>query len=134
MSITKRQLIILDELFETGGDESAVLKRHNISRKLWAKWLAEEDFADEIAARMDALKRQSGMLISKYAPFAAAKLIELCGSENQETARKAALDIINLHRSQTQDTPDNEPPALPKLPSISPETASKLLSVLAENE
>jgi len=132
MSLRQKQLIVLDELFETGGNEATVLQRYDISRKLWQQWLGEKDFADEMAFRLDALKRQSGILISKYAPFAAAKLIELCGSENQETARKAALDIINLHRNQQQETSDN-PPALPKLSSISPETASKILSALAEN-
>jgi len=130
MSLTKKQSIVLDELFESGGDETAVLKRHDISRKLWAKWLADKDFANEIAGRMDSSKRQSGIIISKYAPFAAAKLIELCGSENQETARKAALDIINLHRNQTPNTADDA--ETPKLPSLDPATASKLLAALAE--
>ena len=47
MSLTKQQLIVLDELFENGGDETVVLKRYDISRKLWHKWLAGKDFADK---------------------------------------------------------------------------------------
>ena len=58
MSLTKKQLEIIDDLFESGGDETAVLQKHNIPRKLWAKWLADKDFADEIADRLESAKRQ----------------------------------------------------------------------------
>ena len=132
MSLTEQQLIVLDELFETGGDETAVLKRYDISRKLWHQWLADKDFADEIAYRMNASKRQSRIILSKYSPFAASKLIELCGSENHETARKAALDIINLQKEQKADNPDDAS-AQPRQ-TIDPATASKLLAALAENK
>lgn len=134
MSLGKKQLIALNELFETGGDEAAVLKKHNIARSLWAKWLADKKFADEMAARMDAMKRQSGIIIAKYAPFAAAKLIELCSSENQETARKAALDILNLQTDQPETSKLKPEISDTAPPSITPETASKLLAVLAENK
>lgn len=130
MSLTKNQLDIIDELFESGGDESSVLQKHNISFADWQKQLAEKDFADELAARLESSKRQGQIILSKYAPYAATKLIQLCESENQETARKAALDILNLQTGQTSKTDDA---AKPQLPSINPETASKLLAVLAES-
>jgi hypothetical protein len=130
--LTAEQLQIIDELFESGGDEAAVLQKHNITFADWQKQLADKDFADELAARMESSKRQGRIILSKYAPYAATKLIQLCESENQETARKAALDILNLQtgrpdisnlKSQISDT---------KLPSLDAETASKILAVLAE--
>jgi hypothetical protein len=129
MSLTKQQLIVLDELFENGGDEIVVLKRYDISRKLWHKWLAGKDFADEMAERIGASRRQSRIILSKYSPFAASKLIELCGSENQETARKAAMDIITLQKDglNTDDVNDSAEPSA----AIDPATASKLLAALA---
>ncbi|MCX5633416.1 MAG: hypothetical protein NTW93_07070 [Phycisphaerae bacterium] len=87
MSLTKKQLEIIDDLFESGGDETSVLQKHNIPRKVWAKWLADKDFADEIAARVEASKRQSRIILSKYLSVAAVKLVQLCNSENQETSR-----------------------------------------------
>ncbi len=128
-ALTKKQLTIIDDLFESGGDESAVRQKHNIPRKLWSKWLADKDFADEIAARTEASKRHSQIILSKYAPFAAAKLVQLCESENQETSRKAVLDILSLYeRQKTQDLTQ------PELPSLDPEMASKLLAAMAEEK
>ncbi len=130
MSLTKKQLEIIDELFESGGDETAVLSRHGITFSDWQKQLAEKDFADELAARMESSKRQGRIILSKYAPYAATKLIQLCESENQETARKAALDILNL---QTGSPVAVAPGSGEPLPSLDPETASKLLAALAES-
>ncbi|MBU1260447.1 MAG: hypothetical protein KJ757_02395 [Planctomycetes bacterium] len=127
MSLTKEQLQIIDELFESGGDESTVLQKHNISFKTWQQQLADKDFADEIAARMESSKRQGQIILSKYVPFAAAKLVQLCESENQETSRKAVLDILNLQTGLKT----NEP-VLPEIPALDPATASKLLAALAE--
>lgn len=127
MSLTKEQLQIIDELFESGGDESTVLQKHNISFKTWQQQLADKDFADEFAARMESSKRQGQIILSKYVPFAAAKLVQLCESENQETSRKAVLDILNL-----QTGPKNNEPVLPEIPALDPATASKLLAALAE--
>ena len=132
MSLTKQQLIVLDELFENGGDETVVLKRYDISRKIWHKWLAGNDFVDEMAERIEASRRQSRIILSKYSPFAASKLIELCGSENQETARKAAMDIITLQKDglNTDDANDSAEPSA----ALDPATASKLLAALAQDK
>ncbi len=127
MSLTKEQLQIIDELFESGGDESAVLQKHNISYSDWQQKLADKDFADELAARLESSKRHSQIILSKYAPFAAAKLVQLCESENQETSRKAVLDILNLYTGLK-----NQNPVLPQIPALDPDTASKILAVLAE--
>jgi hypothetical protein len=130
MSLTKTQLQIIDELFESGGDETAVLQKHNITFTDWQKQLADKDFADELAARMESSKRQGRIILSKYAPYAATKLIQLCESENQETARKAALDILNL---QTGSPVAIAPGSANPLPTLDAATASKILAVLAEN-
>jgi hypothetical protein len=70
--------------------------------------------------------------LSKYSPFAASKLIELCNSENQETARKAALDIMNLQKEGFLNTNDANDSAKPSA-ALDPATASKLLAALAQD-
>lgn len=127
--LTKKQLTVIDELFETGGDESAVRQKHKIPQKLWSKWRADKDFTDEIASRMDAAKRHSQIILSKYVPFAAAKLVQLCESENQETSRKAVLDILNLQNASPVAL---APGSVESLPSLDPHLASKLLAALAQ--
>jgi hypothetical protein len=64
---------------------------------------------------------------------AAAKLVQLTESENQETSRKACLDVINYLRQKAEPVPDDQPEA-EKLPDLPPELASRLLAVLAANE
>ncbi len=100
--LTKRQLAVIDELFD-GDDEQAVLDKYKVSRRLYNKWLADDAFTGEFDRRIDAAFRQSAVLIARYAPLAAAKLVQLTESDKEETARKACLDIISMHASRTRD-------------------------------
>jgi hypothetical protein len=130
--LTRKQLAIIDDLFEGRLDEQQVLEKHKVDRRLYHKWLADDDFTEEFGRRLAAARRQSELITARYAAFAAAKLVQLTESENQETARKACLDIIGLLRegkpaaqNQDSDEPDNAPDELP------PELASRLLTALA---
>ena len=133
--LTKRQMAVIDELFVGGMDETEVLARHNVSTRLYRAWLGDELFADELKFRIDSAKRTSELIIARYAPVAAAKLIGLIDSDKDETVRRACLDIMSAARepnvsghadSAAQNAGDSRadlPPAL----------ATKLLKVLAEN-
>ena len=144
-----RQFAVIDELFN-GDDEQAVLDKYKVSRKLYNKWLADSNFTGEFDRRIDAAYRQSAVLIARYAPLAAAKLVQLTESDKEETARRACLDIISMHdtqchveRSETSGyrgkyhpqpdssaSPQNDPDLLAS--PLSPQAASRLLSALAE--
>jgi hypothetical protein len=131
-SLTEKQLTVIDDLFESGGDENTVLQKHNISRTVLQDWLKDKAFSDEIADRLNSSKLHSKILLSKYASFAATKLIGLCQSENQETSRKACLDILSLEAclKQAGESPENQSPQAQA--PIDAQTASKILAVLAE--
>ena len=76
--LTKKQNSVMNDLFKGNLSEVEVLKKHKISAPLYQKWLADDElFADEFAFRIQAGKRQCELIIANYAPFAAAKLIEL---------------------------------------------------------
>ncbi len=136
--LTKRQLAVIDELFRSELDEQAILDKYKVSRQLYNRWLTDENFADELERLIESSFRQSALLIARYAPLAAAKLVSLMDSSKEETARKACLDIISsAFRLKTQDaglkTQDHEQPTAGVLPSgLSEQTASRLLSALAE--
>jgi len=142
--LTKRQLAVIDELFKGELDEQAILDKYKVSHNLYKRWLANKNFADEIDRRIESSLRQSALLIARYAPLAAAKLVQLTDSENQETARKACLDIISFSSSatrpdalsnmhNTRDTRDERRETKDEgRGQLSPETASRLLSALAE--
>lgn len=134
--LSKRQLAVIDDLFSGELDEQSVLARHKVSRRLYERWQSEQDFADEFSRRIAALNRRGEFIIAGYVSPAAAKLIQLTESENQETARKACLDIISLAAKplsgksdsrkigETENSPEQLPPA----------TAAKLLAALAEEK
>ena len=104
---------------------------------MFERWLADERFAEQCERRIAHAHRQSRMVLAQCAPAAATKLVQLTQSENQETARKACLDIISLDVSSGRPgasdfRPNADEP--PPLVSLSPETASRLLAALAKGE
>jgi hypothetical protein len=133
--LTKKQRDVLDDLFDGGADEQEILARHNISRRTYEKWLAEEIFVAEFDRRLASARRRSDLIIARFAYVAASKLALLTESESQETARKACLDIIGLLRKdkpssqdQNADNPDNPPV------EMAPEIAGRLLAAMANAE
>jgi len=136
--LSRQQLAVIEDLFAGESDEQAVLDKHGVSRSTFNKWLADERFARQFDERIASAYRQSDLILARYAPLAAAKLVELTASENQETARKACLDIIEREdrRQNTEDrrAKDDRQGITDELgvPQLSNETASRLLAVLAE--
>ena len=136
---TKRQLDVIEDLFADELDEQAVLEKHNVSTRLYNKWRADNAFIKQFERRIAAAHRQSAALIARYAPVAAAKLVQLTQSEKGETARKACLDIISMQTSATTPPPGGRPkpqttgPDTPEhTPQLTQKTAAKILAILAE--
>ncbi len=135
--LSKKQLAAIDDMFAGELDEQAVLDKHKISRNTYNRWQGDELFVDEFNRRIASAHRQSVALIARYAPLAAAKLVQLTESKNQETARKACLDIISLPSLAAKKTEQSDKPqtcSSELKQKLSPETASRLLAVLAEEK
>jgi len=136
--LTKRQMAILDDLFSGELNEQQVQDKHNVKRCTFNRWLGDEAFAGEFDKRIEWSKRLSEALIARYASVAAAKLVQLTESEKEETARKACLDIISLPRLVDKDCGGKADGGADvsgqegQGGTMSPETASKMLAVLAE--
>lgn len=131
--LTKKQREVIDDLFAGELDEQQTLEKHKVDRRIYDRWLADESFAGEFDRRLKSAHRQSELIIARFATVAAAKLVELTSSENQETSRKACLDVINYLRQKAEPSPDERPEA-EKLPNLPPELASRLLAALAASE
>jgi len=148
--LDKRKRVMIDDLFAGELDEQAVLDKHGVSRSLFKRWLADPRFTELFNERFASAYRQSEIILARYAPLAAAKLVQLTESENQETARKACLDIIERenrrqntsldsardgeHRRQNTGEAEESPDRPGGLTRISDETASRILAVLAEEK
>jgi len=136
--LTKRLLAVIEDLFSGELDVQAVLDKHNVSGNLYGKWQSDDNFVEQFDRCIAGAYRQSTALIARYAPLAAAKLIQLTESDKAETARKACLDIISMpaatanRKNRSDGEPqhsDTPPPA-----SITERTAGRLLAVLAEEK
>jgi hypothetical protein len=146
--LSKLQQAVIEDMFSGECNEQAVLDKHGVGRSLFNKWMADAQFAQQFEEQIASAYRQSEIILARYAPLAAAKLVQLTESENQETARKACLDIIereyrrqntewrkpSLTGDRRQNIDDvagtgNEPTGQLQ---ISDETASRILAVLAE--
>jgi len=136
--LTKKQMAIIDDLFAGELDEQAVLAKYKVSRNLYDRWLTDEHFVVQFKERVERAYRQSELIIARYAPLAAAKLVQLTESESQETARKACLDIISFPGLAPQFTAGSDAVSATAKQSaqvaqqLSPQTASRLLAALAE--
>jgi hypothetical protein len=131
--LTARQLAVIDDLFAGELNEQQVFEKRRINKRVYDKWLTEENFAGEFDRRVKSAHRQSELIIARFATVAAAKLVQLTESTNPETARKACLDVINYLRQNNQSLPaeqtENEQPS-----DLPPELASRLLAALAASE
>jgi hypothetical protein len=133
--LTRRQLAVIDELFAGGMDEIEVLARHNVSTRLYRAWLGDELFADELRFRIDSARRTGELIIARYAPVAAAKLVGLIDSNKAEICRRACLDIMLAARERIESGPVD--PAAQNAgdnrADLPPALATKLLAVLAQH-
>ncbi len=134
--LSRKQTAVLNDLFQQGLDEPDALAKHKVSAATYETWLADEQFAAEFQRRMQAAYRQGELIIARYANMAAANLVHLTNSKNQETARKACLDVINFrHQQRSQPEHRNDEPGLAEThrsTELSPELAARLLAALAE--
>jgi hypothetical protein len=130
-TITKKQRAVLEDLFAGEIEEQEVFEKLRISRRTYEKWLANDNFAAEFDRRIKSAHRESELVIARYASIAAMKLINLTESKNEETSRKACLDVIDYLRQKAEPVPKDKPEN-EKLPDLSPELADRLLAALAQ--
>ena len=133
--LSRKQHIVLDDMFKTGLTEQETLEKHNISPCRYRKWLENGLFEHEINSRIDAAIRQTKLTMARCLPWAAQRLVQLTVSEKDETARKACLDIISQHNDDVaQDIAEAPQPQKKLTPGLTPEMASKMLAMLAEEK
>ncbi|MEN6384432.1 MAG: hypothetical protein ABFD79_04475 [Phycisphaerales bacterium] len=130
MANSRNQLKMIKKWIKNEGDDTKLPKRFKICHTKWGKLLNTKKIRDEIEGRIEVAKKRSQLLMVKYLPLATAKLIELCNSENNETSRKACVDILTVHK-------DNKPIEIIKEPEpkldFDNETASKVWAIIAES-
>lgn len=134
--LSAKQLAVIEDLFE-GKKEQEILKKHNLSRKLYEKWLADESFNRRLDRRAEWEYRKIAFNLALSVRKAVSSLVKLAESEKGETSRKACIDIITISVNRSVGTnaaqADNPAPS-PESTLLSPEITGKLLAVLAEQQ
>ena len=133
-ALSRRQLAVIDDMFNGKGEESEVLAKHKLNAAIYRKWVTDPNFIAELESRIEAAILQGRLIISRYAPLAALKLVELTEGEKEETVRKACLDIISLpdvtKRATSTESENNDTPSH----NLSPEMAGELLHILSKGK
>lgn len=132
--LTKRQMAVLDDLLTGELDDEKVFEKHRLSSTIFRKWLNDDNFNDELNFRMKAAHLKSRLIIARYSQVAALKLVELVGSDKEETARKACLDIMSVPTQANQLSGPNQNNPDQQSEQLSPALASKLLMMLAQTD
>jgi hypothetical protein len=135
--LSAKQLAVIDDLFKDELKDPQILEKHGISRRLYDKWLADEDFCRHLETRKAWEHHLNDIILIRSAREAVTNLMALTKSEQAETARKACLDIITMSADLSAG-PDTKPgenptPASESL-NLTPERAGKILTFLAEEE
>ena len=94
--ITKRQSQVLDDLFSGEMNEEEVIARHKLGMATYQKWMSQEHYVEQFEFRLQSARRHGQLIIAKFIPTAAYKLVKLTDSDKEETSRKACLDILSL--------------------------------------
>jgi len=129
-----KQMKVVEDLAGGRMSQQEILDKHRVSRKVFRRWLEDASFQAELQKRIDWLRRRSELMVAGYRETAAARLVNLVsGSKNEETARKACLDILNSggQKAEAPAEPEQEKSSKKELTQAQ---ASKILEVLAKEE
>jgi hypothetical protein len=135
--LTKRQLAVIEDLFTDELDEREVLEKHGVKPDVYRKWLADERFIEHFERRLAQAYHSSRIALARHALAAADRLIQLTKCKQNETARKACLDIIfpqspsSANHASSADVQGAGEDIHPTS-ALPPETASRILAILAE--
>ena len=117
-------------LFEGRLSITEILEKYQLSSVILERWLQLEEFNQEMERLCELREREMQYAIHRFAPVAVLKLAELLGAEKPDTARRAAVDLID--RCFNKEKGGAETPSEEEEPEISDEQAKKMLLALAE--
>jgi len=135
MYLTEKQRGVLADLFSGKFTVQEVLEKRKVTRRTYYRWHGQEYFAAEFKRLLELSRNEYQLVFAHYAPDIAMKLVSLTTADKDETARKACMDVIANHERKVKHKSENESNAIEEpLIDLSPEVASKMLALLAEEK
>ena len=111
MKLNKKQKLVAEALYKGLYREEEIAAQYNVPIFKLHRWLEQEEFKAELDRLCQGSLRETRFTIARYGPIAALRLAELLGSEKEDTARRAALDMIDrsLKTNRVVDSDSAEP-------------------------
>jgi hypothetical protein len=76
--------------------ENAVLKKHNVSRTTYERWLRQKLFSRQFQQYSASLARRTALAVAKAETEVAARLVEITRCQKEESARKACQQVLAI--------------------------------------
>jgi hypothetical protein len=106
-----------------------VLETTKISPGLYRNWLRSKEWQEAFAERIEGCRRQAQLVLSNFLVTATAKLVTLTQSDNEETSRKACIDILEMKSLITESIKSLEPDT-----KLSDKKVEQIMRVLSDEE
>jgi len=94
--LSEKKWAVLEDLFYSELDENAVLKKHNVSRTTYERWLRQKLFSRQFQEYTASLARRSALAVAKAETEVAVRLVELTRCQKEESARKACQQVLAI--------------------------------------
>jgi hypothetical protein len=94
--LSEKKWAVLQDLFYSELDEIAVLKKHNVSRTTYERWLRQKLFSRQFRQYSASLARRTALAVAKAETEVAARLVEITRSQKEESARKACRQVLAI--------------------------------------
>jgi hypothetical protein len=94
--LSEKKWAVLEDLFYSELDENAVLKKHNVSRTTYERWLRQKLFSRQFQQYTASLARRTALAVAKAETEVAARLVELTRCQKEESARKACQQVLAI--------------------------------------
>ena len=133
MKLNKKQKLVAEALYKGECREEEIAEKYGVPVSRLHLWLEQDDFKAELGRLCQASLRETRFTIARYGPIAALRLAELLGSEKEDTARRAALDMIDRSlKTHEGDSSDGEGATDSEESQLTDDQVRQMLLKLAE--
>jgi hypothetical protein len=94
--LTEKKWAVLQDLFYSELDEIAVLKKHDVNRTTYERWLRQKLFSRQFRQYSASLARRTALAVAKAETEVAVRLVEITRSQKEESARKACQQVLSI--------------------------------------
>jgi len=125
--LTRKQKMVAGALFEGKMSLVEIIGEYKLSTVVFEKWLKSGEFRGELDRLARIREMETEYTLQRFGALAALKLAELLGSDKPDTARRAAVEVLDRCMKKNEKEEEKV-----KEEDVSEEKARRMVVVLAE--